>query len=380
MDGGASGSGDLGRLGGRLTGPGCKSFTIGVQEDEMGMFSYECKECGHPMLSPEATSEGINEWMSDAVALSRDGDRAVGTYDGYGRADGYEVGDCGMDVAWVHRACWEKAGRPEWSRYGSPSASAGDQGWFFDDGDHDLIDPRVEDEGERARLLAEGVERRSRMRHDQRARKVARMFEEREDDAPAWRRRYKVSSYENRDGALVVYAIDDLTGEEVSGEFGSLEEIESHCASLWAAFVDSEEARAYLARATEMRREAREAFLEKMRVEGRYEVSYRTVKGDRIEDGPDDELPWQGSRRTFYVVDRMTCDRHPLPASPVEELGIETYRRDPEWEGEYASEAWARRVEEVREATRREREMAEDLASRLQRDWIDRGAPWEARE
>jgi hypothetical protein len=144
----------------------------------MGFFSYKCKECGHPMLSHGAVDKGINEWMVEAVALTTDGSRMIGEYNGYGRVVGgeddefdyefdYEFDD--ETAAWVHKACWESAGKPDYDHYGSGSDDAEDQGWFFKDGDHDMIDPRIKDEAERNKLLEEGIKARIQLRHNQRA-------------------------------------------------------------------------------------------------------------------------------------------------------------------------------------------------------------------
>lgn len=101
----------------------------------MGLFSYNCRGCGHPLLARHATDEGINEWMREGVAIFKNGDRISGEYDGYGRLDGY----CEIDrAACWHRACWELAGKPEFDQ---ASTSANDQGHFFDDGAHDMLDP-----------------------------------------------------------------------------------------------------------------------------------------------------------------------------------------------------------------------------------------------
>jgi hypothetical protein len=113
----------------------------------MGFFSWNCKSCGHPALVSNATDKGINDWMTDVVVLSKDGSRNFGQYDGYGRAghwdyNGDDGDDCGGgEPCLYHRACWEVAGKPA---YSSPSTNADDQGWFFDDGAHDLLDPRKE--------------------------------------------------------------------------------------------------------------------------------------------------------------------------------------------------------------------------------------------
>jgi hypothetical protein len=104
----------------------------------MGLFSYDCQGCGHPLLAPCATDEGINTWMSQGVAVFCDGDRASGEYNGYGRlgwADGIE-----RTAVW-HRACFTVAGEPA---YEKPSLSSEDQGHFFDDGAHDLLEPGVD--------------------------------------------------------------------------------------------------------------------------------------------------------------------------------------------------------------------------------------------
>ena len=140
----------------------------------MGFFSYKCKECGHPMLSHGAVDKGINEWMNEAVVLTTDGSHIIGEYDGYGRVVGGEDDEFEDEfddesVAWVHKACWEIAGKPGYGHYGSNSEDAEDQGWFFKDGDHDMIDPRIKDEAERNKLLEEGIEARSQLRHSQKA-------------------------------------------------------------------------------------------------------------------------------------------------------------------------------------------------------------------
>jgi len=104
----------------------------------MGFFSANCKGCGHPALCENATNS-INRWMTDVVALTPNGSILIGPYDGYGRIGIWEeTVDYGNSV-W-HEACWEVAGKPG---YDGPSDSAGDQGWFFDDPDHDMADPRL---------------------------------------------------------------------------------------------------------------------------------------------------------------------------------------------------------------------------------------------
>lgn len=136
----------------------------------MGFFSYNCRGCGHSLLSSYSADKGINEWMTEAIALFPNGDRVSGEYDGYGRlgfADGLDGAAC-----W-HRACWEQAGKPD---FDEASRSAADQGYFFDDGDHDVLEPGVDHpEGALEMAVAERAARR--LDHDQR-RAFKRAFED----------------------------------------------------------------------------------------------------------------------------------------------------------------------------------------------------------
>jgi hypothetical protein len=107
----------------------------------MGFFSANCKGCGHPALCEGATNRnGINLWMKDVVALAPNGSILIGEYDGYGRVGEYEEAIGFHGTAVWHQACWEVAGKPS---YDGESAHADDQGWFFDDPEHDMADPRL---------------------------------------------------------------------------------------------------------------------------------------------------------------------------------------------------------------------------------------------
>ena len=122
----------------------------------MGMFSYRCRGCEHPLLSRYATNY-INDWMENTVVLAPDdGVVAAGIYDGYGNVvdvdhpgldsgdtdGGYQLtynrdtGDC-MEAVW-HYACWKRAGEPAFDK---PSTNAPDQGYFFAQGAHDMLNP-----------------------------------------------------------------------------------------------------------------------------------------------------------------------------------------------------------------------------------------------
>ncbi len=105
----------------------------------MGFFSQQCQSCKHSVLSQYSTND-INDWMRFAVTISPSGDIHTGEYDGYGSVGGaeYAIGD-GNTV--YHRACWEVAGKP--MEYLGVSPHASDQGFFFNDPEHDMSDPRT---------------------------------------------------------------------------------------------------------------------------------------------------------------------------------------------------------------------------------------------
>lgn len=110
----------------------------------MGFFSWNCKRCDHPMLSHYAIDE-TNGWMNDAVIVGSDGSVGNGEYDGYGRVGEHDWESFARDHDWstgegapdfYHLACWEAEGKP--TDYRDGSAGSRDQGFFFDEGDHDL--------------------------------------------------------------------------------------------------------------------------------------------------------------------------------------------------------------------------------------------------
>jgi hypothetical protein len=109
----------------------------------MGFFSFECKRCGKSLIGVDAVRgerPPIFAWMNDVVVMLRNGTRLTGEYDGYGRVDGKSFYDYASDEpCCYHRACWELAGMPE---YDGPSNHADDQGWFFDDEEYNIPDPR----------------------------------------------------------------------------------------------------------------------------------------------------------------------------------------------------------------------------------------------
>ena len=98
------------------------------------------------MLYKGATND-INAWMNDVIVMEKNGTRVSGSYDGYGRVTSDSLGmtysinwETGKPDCW-HRACWIADGCPE---YECESPHAHDQGFFFDEGDHDMVEPSKE--------------------------------------------------------------------------------------------------------------------------------------------------------------------------------------------------------------------------------------------
>ena len=286
----------------------------------MGFSSYNCKHCDHAILSQGATDKGINEWMVHAVILAKNGSRLIVDFDGY---SGHVEEDSSFSyggTVWVHQACWEIAGKPEFDAYDGASRSAEDQGWFFEDGTHDLIDPRITDEDERACLLAKGVERRTQIRYDQRARTVSDLLDPneaecRDEGTPVWHERFTLHNGFLRDEAGEIIreegghmALHDETKWEIGDVLnpnedlmfqGTEKECHAHLNGLWAQFFDSDECAAYLARHEEVCQAARAEELEQFKKEGRYQTSYRSRQV------PDEEGV-QKYLTLYYVNDMMT--------------------------------------------------------------------------
>jgi hypothetical protein len=114
----------------------------------MGFFSWDCEVCGHPLLSEYVITDK-NAWMNDAVALESDGSVLHGSYDGYGRLDDYDLESPQV----YHKACWEHSGKPD--EYVEESRSSRDQGYFFEDADHDLPEPQTKRELEIMKLAGD---------------------------------------------------------------------------------------------------------------------------------------------------------------------------------------------------------------------------------
>lgn len=352
----------------------------------MGFSSHDCKHCGHPMLSTHSCDLGINEWMKEVVVLTANGSRLIGEHDGYSGVGGASVADVTIPMGgavWVHEACWEAAGRPGFDDYDGPSDPSEDQGFFFDD-DHDMIDPRITDEAERERLLREGVEARERDRYTDRARQVAEWLDPEERDLheeekrrEPWRHRFKYFRARDDDGRRVKghwWIYDKLESAEDDDVFeGTEDEVKTHLAARWARFVESDEARAYLEHRRRERAELRHKAWERLKVKGRYEVSYGPAPaGDTVrhEGRPD----WTGHRSIYRVEDRLAHETVAVMDGPDKALGVKTFVEDPDYDGNNSPE-WEARVEEIRAAHRESRRLAEEECQRLNDQWARDGHP-----
>jgi len=95
----------------------------------MGLFSWNCKQCGESIKAPFEVPVDI-EWQNEAILLCEDGTMVCGDYDGYGRVGGANIEFKTSNPELWHKKCWEKAGQP--MKYSGPSDYAEDQGFFYD--------------------------------------------------------------------------------------------------------------------------------------------------------------------------------------------------------------------------------------------------------
>jgi hypothetical protein len=203
----------------------------------MGMFSWNCKACGHPALSEGATDKSINDWMTEVVVLGNEG-MIKGHYDGYGRVNGQTIFVMGLHGPCLyHKACWHQADEPGYD--GEPSERSLDQGWFFDTGEHDMLEPGVDHP---PGTLEKAQEMRTKRLRIRRARKALGMYEkglelsqENGDVWPAWSARWQVSPRIGGEGYMLC---DNLDGDwHVHDDFT---EAEDHAQKLWTDFVTAE--------------------------------------------------------------------------------------------------------------------------------------------
>lgn len=59
----------------------------------MGFFSWRCAKSDKPVMAEVAVQGTPFAFASDVIVLFKNGDRISGTYDGYGRVNGFELVD-----------------------------------------------------------------------------------------------------------------------------------------------------------------------------------------------------------------------------------------------------------------------------------------------
>lgn len=59
----------------------------------MGFFSWRCAKSEKPVMAEVAVRNTAWAFASKVIVLFKNGDRISGTYDGYGRVDGFELVD-----------------------------------------------------------------------------------------------------------------------------------------------------------------------------------------------------------------------------------------------------------------------------------------------
>jgi len=59
----------------------------------MGFFSWTCAKSKKPVMADCGVRNSPWEFASEVVVLFKNGDRISGSYDGYGRVDGFELVD-----------------------------------------------------------------------------------------------------------------------------------------------------------------------------------------------------------------------------------------------------------------------------------------------
>lgn len=262
----------------------------------MGFSSYLCKHCDKSIVDAGSADDGINVWMAEVVMMTANGSRMVEPK--FGGYSGEYERFC-SDAVWVHTACWEIAGKPEFDAYDGPSKHDPNQGGGSYRGSLDIIDPRITDEAERASLLAAGIAVRNQRRFDHNARKVHDWTDQ--EDIEYHREKHNGEMFRFRwtyysdylrgeDGEYVRgedgHGVDDPTAWSVSDELddeladekrvfrGTEEDMKAHLTAKWNAFLESDEHAAYIARAEEMTAEYYAEKIEELKTEGRFQTTY----------------------------------------------------------------------------------------------------------
>ena len=332
---------------------------------------YQCKHCKRPVH--DYTTEGINEWMKEAVVMMEDGTRLVGGFDS---EHGHKVGDRESEPGgmWLHKVCWEAAGRPEFDAYENPSVRKDELAY----GDEELwiVSPEITDEAERERVLAEGIAGHKQRMFDEKSRRVDDWVEqdpewqsEQQRERP-WEQRFQVYTRPKGDTAVQIYDALDDTGALYEDFDGTEEEATAECKRRWAEWLLSDEFKALRARRKELEAQWKTEQMVKLKKEGRFDVGYRpSKKGGDMMNGR------KMNRTMFYVKDKLTYD-YVAEFDFSDELTPKEYETDPEFDGNNSAE-WEARVEEFRAETGRIRDLADNTCERLNAAWAEAGHPGE---
>lgn len=322
----------------------------------MGYSSYRCKHCDEGILSEDATDKGINEWMAEVVMLSPNGNMVVDT--GYSGYEGHYEKFSMNNSVWAHKACWELAGKPEYDAYDGPSPSDPNQG---SGGKEALIvDPRIKDEAERERVLAEGMARRNQRLFELRANYVEdwiaqakRKYYIKKLDGEMWRLRFdyfETTEYGDdhtplrpKDGTMwyVSDRLDvDFDKTDDARIFRDTEdELKTHLAKTWADFLESDECKEYLAFRKKQRDKHRAAEVEKCKTEGRYEVTY----GPRRDKDGKEIWPCHFVHDKLYLMDdRSLRDEFWHGDGSAEKAQEKADRMNAEWAASGYEVDWSR--------------------------------------
>lgn len=98
----------------------------------MGFFSWKCAKSEKPVMADIGVRRTPWSFASDVIVLFEDGSHIVGSYDGYGRVDGFELVDYD-ESRW--RMIIKKYYNGESFDQLPKNKHDPGQGWFYDDTD-----------------------------------------------------------------------------------------------------------------------------------------------------------------------------------------------------------------------------------------------------
>ncbi len=72
----------------------------------MGFFGWCCAKCKKPVLADAVATPGYTKY-AQGVLLTQNGSKIIGTYDGYGNLDDFEIPWSSGEPKLVHTGCYE---------------------------------------------------------------------------------------------------------------------------------------------------------------------------------------------------------------------------------------------------------------------------------